>query len=379
MRKNVIVLLLMASLLAISAPLAQGALVPPAVVLNGERLSFTTEPVLVASRWLVPLRGIFSPLGATLDYDPDTKMIYADRGTTHIEMQIDNPVAYINGQENTLDVPPQAVNGSTMVPLRFVAESLKAKVEYRKENNTVTIALKENQDLSTGIYDAYMCEGWDEGTSSPINPTTVINSKSEKAYAYVVLNEVLSGEISANWYFLGNGKRELITSYTLDNPGYYSYYFWIANSIFKNGDWECELVLNGQPAKSLFFEIVEDTGEYGTIDFMGGVYTGYLKNGVPSGNGEWVSSSGYQYVGYFSYSASNLKIDQAEVNYGDDNYAYCDLTIYSDNTSYYNGYYYYPDGTVFVGEWLFGLDGTMFERGTYYNTDGTQEDVDTIS
>lgn len=45
----------------------------------------------------------------------------------------------INGQEIQTDVPPQNIEGRVMVPARFVAEPLGAKVEWDPVNNAVVI------------------------------------------------------------------------------------------------------------------------------------------------------------------------------------------------------------------------------------------------
>lgn len=379
MKKKLLIVLLVMSLLAISAPLsAQAASAPAAVVLNGERLNFDVDPVVVQSRVLVPLRAIFESLGASLEYLPASQTIIADRGSKHIELQIGSTSAYVNGALVTLDVPAQAVDGRTMVPLRFIAESLEAKVNYKKDTNTVTITFKENQDTSTGIYYATMCEGVDESSWSPINETSTFSLQADRLYSYAVLTQPLNGTMTAKWYYTGNGSREYITEYSVAGEGVNDiFYFWINNSIFKAGSWECDLLINGSLATTLGFTI-SDSSDYGTIDFLDGVYTGYLENGVPAGTGTWVSSSGHSYYGYFVYSSSQLDINQAEVEYANGDFAYCDISLYSDGSSYCNGYYYYENGDIFDGEWLFDLDGSMYERGTYYYSDGTSEYVNTL-
>lgn len=45
----------------------------------------------------------------------------------------------VNGKEITPNVPPQMINGTVMVPVRFVSEALGAKVEWDSINNAVII------------------------------------------------------------------------------------------------------------------------------------------------------------------------------------------------------------------------------------------------
>jgi hypothetical protein len=54
----------------------------------------------------------------------------------------------VNGQEITPDVPPQIIDGRVMVPARFVAEPLGAKVEWDGENNAVIITNNSKPDNS---------------------------------------------------------------------------------------------------------------------------------------------------------------------------------------------------------------------------------------
>lgn len=55
-----------------------------------------------------------------------------------------NPIKIIvNGKEIKPDVPPQIVNGRTLVPLRAIAEALGANVVWDGNSNTVMITLKD--------------------------------------------------------------------------------------------------------------------------------------------------------------------------------------------------------------------------------------------
>ena len=57
----------------------------------------------------------------------------------------------INNQEIQCDTPPQIINGRVMVPVRFVAEPLGATVEWDGENRVVRITRKDNNDNNQTI------------------------------------------------------------------------------------------------------------------------------------------------------------------------------------------------------------------------------------
>ncbi|MGC9320514.1 MAG: copper amine oxidase N-terminal domain-containing protein, partial [Armatimonadota bacterium] len=82
-------------------------------------------------RMLVPLRGIFEAYGAQVGWNNATRTVTITAPALDIAMQIDNPVAIRNGQSRELDAPPRVFNGRTYIPLRFAAEALGERVEYK--------------------------------------------------------------------------------------------------------------------------------------------------------------------------------------------------------------------------------------------------------
>jgi hypothetical protein len=56
-----------------------------------------------------------------------------------VSMVINMPETVVNGVTNNIDVPPMLLNNRTMVPLRFIAESLGADVQWLEKTNMVEI------------------------------------------------------------------------------------------------------------------------------------------------------------------------------------------------------------------------------------------------
>lgn len=110
------------------------------VQVDGAPLYFANaQPQYVDGRVLVPLRSIFERLGATVNWDRQTRMIDASRGGSQVELRIGDRQALVNGNTVTLDVPAMIVNGATLVPIRFVSESLGAQVGWMEAERLVTI------------------------------------------------------------------------------------------------------------------------------------------------------------------------------------------------------------------------------------------------
>ena len=112
------------------------------MTINGNGLLLDPEgasPVIQNDRVLVPFRAIFEALSAEVFWDEQTATVTGKRGNTEIRLVIGSRTAYKNGMEIYLDAAPSIINGRTMAPLRFVAESLGADVSWAPGARTVTI------------------------------------------------------------------------------------------------------------------------------------------------------------------------------------------------------------------------------------------------
>ena len=110
------------------------------VLVDGDEVAFDQPPIIMGSRVLVPLRGIFEKMGATVDWTASTRTVEAARGNTLVVLKIGSRIARVNDRPVTLDVPAMVVLSRTLVPLRFISESLGANVEWREEARTVLIS-----------------------------------------------------------------------------------------------------------------------------------------------------------------------------------------------------------------------------------------------
>ncbi len=119
------------------APTAPAA--APRVMLNGQQLSFDVPPTIESGRTLVPLRAIFEAMGAAVNWNAASSTVTATKGSSTIILPVGARTATVNGQNVTLDVPAKIVNSRTLVPLRFVSESLGAQVDWNNTERLVTI------------------------------------------------------------------------------------------------------------------------------------------------------------------------------------------------------------------------------------------------
>ncbi|HWP98792.1 MAG TPA: family 10 glycosylhydrolase [Syntrophomonadaceae bacterium] len=123
------------------------------VFYNGQQKQFDPAPQIINDRVLVPMRDIFEALGAEISWDPKSNTAIAFKDGKYVSVQIGSKVGVmadatvvdgkyqVNNPRNVkLDAAPIIVNSRTMVPLRFVSESLGAEVQW--VGNTSQIFIK---------------------------------------------------------------------------------------------------------------------------------------------------------------------------------------------------------------------------------------------
>ncbi len=122
------------------------------VMLEGEELIFDVPPQIIEGRTLLPLRVIFENLGLEVGWDDKTRTITGTNEDTEIILKLDSVDATVNGAIQTLDVPAKATNGRTLVPVRFIAESLNMNVIWNQEDKAVKIS---KDDIVEWKYEGY--------------------------------------------------------------------------------------------------------------------------------------------------------------------------------------------------------------------------------
>ncbi|MDI6631181.1 MAG: stalk domain-containing protein [Bacillota bacterium] len=111
----------------------------PKVILNGRQLSFDVPLTICRGRILVPIRTICEALGAEVTWNGTLQLVRVTKGFTQIGLKIGEKVAAKNGVSVVLDAPAEVVNGRTMVPLRFISETMGATVGWDSKTRTITI------------------------------------------------------------------------------------------------------------------------------------------------------------------------------------------------------------------------------------------------
>jgi hypothetical protein len=88
---------------------------------------------------MVPMRPILEALGATLGWDAEKQAVSAQKSGFELWLPVNEQYAYVNNKILNLDAPAVINNGFTMVPVRFISESLGASVNWDSDNRIVNI------------------------------------------------------------------------------------------------------------------------------------------------------------------------------------------------------------------------------------------------
>lgn len=127
---------------------------PPTIYIDNEKTDFPVSPVIQNDRILVPMRTIFESLGYSVIWEPKEKTITGIKGSTNIQMQIDQKTAQKNGKPISLETPPILIQSTTMVPIRFVAESVQAEVDWNTDSHIVHITSAESKNQTPSLEDS---------------------------------------------------------------------------------------------------------------------------------------------------------------------------------------------------------------------------------
>ncbi len=165
------------------------------VFINGEELETDVAPVLKDGRTLLPLRAIANALKANVAWDARTNTVTITKNGTKIQLVLGSNIVKVNGKEYKIEVPAYSVKGRTVVPVRFIAEIFNQKVEWDEETGSIIISDGDDEDDDSG----------NGGGNTNPNPNTsnlaynkTVRSSSDYSSAYSA-DKAVDGNTSTRW------------------------------------------------------------------------------------------------------------------------------------------------------------------------------------
>lgn len=127
--------------------------------INGKNVTMPVPARLVDGRTLVPLRFIGEAFGCDVQWNNDTQTAALKLIDHKVQVPIGKKYALINDTEVPVQVPAQIIDGRTYVPLRFIGESLGAKLDYYPDSQQIIITTRFYTNETHG-FKMILPSGW---------------------------------------------------------------------------------------------------------------------------------------------------------------------------------------------------------------------------
>lgn len=107
------------------------------IVINGEAVE--AKGIIVESSTLVPVRGVFEKLGFDVNYEESSKTAVLSDGGYTVTITDGKDVIFVNDKEIAVLPAAQIYDGHFLLPLRAIAEAVGATVDWDAESRTAYI------------------------------------------------------------------------------------------------------------------------------------------------------------------------------------------------------------------------------------------------
>lgn len=122
------------------------------VTLDGLPVNADVPPLARNGRVYLPFRALAEAMDVTVSWDSATRTVHACDTKTTLELAIGRPTAVKNGIPVPLDAPPLAIDGRTMLPLRFFGETFGAQVHWDPATRSIRVLSPPRSMSVIGFY-----------------------------------------------------------------------------------------------------------------------------------------------------------------------------------------------------------------------------------
>lgn len=115
--------------------------------INEVKKEMDMAPIVKDGRTFLPVRYVMEAVGADVKWDEKDKKVEILLGDKNVQLWVGKNYAIVNGERKQIDtannkLTPFVVNGRTILPLRFVSESLGLDVGWNARRKEATITCK---------------------------------------------------------------------------------------------------------------------------------------------------------------------------------------------------------------------------------------------
>lgn len=167
---------------------------PVSLELDGNKIAVSQKdvpPVIIKERTLIPARALFEAMGGKVTWENETQTVHVTYDNTEVVLTIGSNKALVNGISRDLDIPAMIIDpdgdyyGSTMIPVRFTAESLGCNVGW-DESRIVRITSPKKTE--TPVVDS---------NTGNNNQNNNVDNNSNITWQFEQLNEAAKGKFVA--------------------------------------------------------------------------------------------------------------------------------------------------------------------------------------
>jgi N-acetylmuramoyl-L-alanine amidase len=123
---------------------------PIHLFLNGKQLSAEVAPRIVQGNTIVPVRIIAESLGSKVQWEEKSRKVTVAKDDINIQLFINKQEVTVNNKRLKLETAPAILEGSTMLPLRFISEQFGVKVTWDEMTRSVFLFQPE-QDIKVAV------------------------------------------------------------------------------------------------------------------------------------------------------------------------------------------------------------------------------------
>ncbi len=203
MNQTILLMLLSLILFALLPHESEAASAKPLkIILDGQELPLAADtPVtMVDNNVMIPLRVVAENLKFKVDWNQQLRRVQIQQDSRIISLGVDQKEAIAADQQIMLNVPPQLINKTVVVPIRFVSEQMGLKVGWNNKEKIV--------ELTSGITDPVP-----DDESLPVSEDNQVEPLKQVHNIQLENNQLIismDGDVSPHIFVLANPDRIVI-------------------------------------------------------------------------------------------------------------------------------------------------------------------------
>jgi hypothetical protein len=117
-------------------------------LIRGNKVGFEVNPQIINGTTFVPMRAIAENLGFKVSWNNELHKVTLDKDNKIMEFTIGIPEVKVNGSNISIDIAPYIAGGSSMLPVRFIAEQLGLTVNWDQQTSSVYLNQTTAENLA---------------------------------------------------------------------------------------------------------------------------------------------------------------------------------------------------------------------------------------